>query len=466
MARDGELAEPRRPAPPGLRTVLGFTRMSKAAYAIVRRALDDDEPFRSRVAAAAEESEVGRAGWLWLHRPNGWETDAALETADDDHDAGRGLARLRRERDGAEAAAARHRGAATEAHEARRRAEAQLGEARQQVTGARTDVAGVRRRLEVLEVERNQAMRTQKALEADLAAARRDLKVAREATRQAEAELMASTSVEAAVTERTGLGAPPPEDAVTGGAGSDRAGTDRARSRRPAAIRASVVDLPGAGFDQRAAQDAVTAASGAAAALARALADAAAALASAPQATDREGDHQRRRSGNPAPAVRNRPGQGRSGRARRRVRIAPTLPPATFEGSAAANRHLVASGGSLLLIDGYNLARAAWSGLEPEEERRRTIALLEEVRARSGALVTVVFDGEDHTVAPPASRSVRVQFSATEETADEAIAELLATIPLSQPVVVVSSDREVADDARRQGAAVLGALDFLTAARR
>jgi predicted RNA-binding protein with PIN domain len=69
-------------------------------------------------------------------------------------------------------------------------------------------------------------------------------------------------------------------------------------------------------------------------------------------------------------------------------------------------------------------------------------------------------------VAPAASRSVRVRYSPTDRTADEAIAELLAALPATQPVVVVSSDREVADDARRQGAAVLGAAAFLAAAGR
>jgi predicted RNA-binding protein with PIN domain len=118
------------------------------------------------------------------------------------------------------------------------------------------------------------------------------------------------------------------------------------------------------------------------------------------------------------------------------------------------------------VVDGYNLARTAWPEVEPEEERRRTVALLEEHRARTGAPVTVVFDGDSETVAPTASRSVRVCFSRTGETADEAIAQLLADLPATQQVVVVSSDREVADDARRQGAAVLGSAAFLAAIRR
>lgn len=78
----------------------------------------------------------------------------------------------------------------------------------------------------------------------------------------------------------------------------------------------------------------------------------------------------------------------------------------------------------------------------------------------------VVFDGRDHVVAPGASRSVRVRFSATGETADEAIADLVGSLPPSQPVVVVSSDREVAADARRHGATVLESQAFLDAVDR
>lgn len=407
VARDGELAEPRVPAPAGVRTVLGFSRLSAAAYAIVRRAVDEDEAFRERVAAAADEggeSGVGRAGWLWLHRPDGWEADPAVAAgAMDEHDAGRGVARLRRERDGAEAAAARYRQAAETAEEARRRAVEQLTEARRDAVAARAELAALRAEVADLGEDRNRAVRAQKALEADLADARRDRNLAREATRQAEADLAAL---------RSSSGARPTAEPV----------------------------------DRTAARAAVATAAEAAAVLARSLDDAAAAL------------------GDPGVAGRaTRTGRGRRDRA---VRARPSLPPGVFDGTADAHRHLVTAGEALLLVDGYNLAREAWADVAPEEERRRTVALLEEVGARSGAAVTVVFDGADDTVAPAASRAVRVRFSAGGQTADQAIAALLAELPAGQPVVVVSSDREVADDARRQGAVALGSAAFLAAVGR
>ncbi|WP_421119772.1 NYN domain-containing protein [Aquihabitans daechungensis] len=88
------------------------------------------------------------------------------------------------------------------------------------------------------------------------------------------------------------------------------------------------------------------------------------------------------------------------------------------------------------------------------------------MQARSGGRVVVVFDGDDAVSAPKASKNVRVQFSATGQTADDAIVDLLATTPLETPVIVVSSDRAVAADARRQGAVAIGSRPFLTAAGR
>lgn len=131
-----------------------------------------------------------------------------------------------------------------------------------------------------------------------------------------------------------------------------------------------------------------------------------------------------------------------------------------------ADRHLTSVANVLVVVDGYNLARLTWSGLEPEEERRRTVRLVEEAAARSGGEIVVMFDGDQDVVAPQASRSVRVRFSPRGVTADEAIAQLVATVPLERPVLVVSSDREVQSDARRLGAVAMPSDAYLAAVRR
>ena len=119
VAKEGEQADPRVPAPAALRPVLGFARFSAAAYGTIARVLDEDGIFRARVAEAADEAELGRASWLYLHRPVGWQDDPAL------HEEPPAPAAPGRSDD--KAATARLRKAAADADAARKRAADQLG---------------------------------------------------------------------------------------------------------------------------------------------------------------------------------------------------------------------------------------------------------------------------------------------------------------------------------------------------
>src|SRR5580765_7097520 len=74
VAREGEAAEPTEPAPAPLRRYLRFARLPAPALDIARRVVEEDDAFRERVAAHLTEDAVGEAGWLWLTRPEGWET--------------------------------------------------------------------------------------------------------------------------------------------------------------------------------------------------------------------------------------------------------------------------------------------------------------------------------------------------------------------------------------------------------
>ncbi|MCU1377410.1 MAG: hypothetical protein JWN29_393, partial [Acidimicrobiales bacterium] len=77
MARAAASARPPvTPAGP-LRPLLRLRHLPDRALASVRKVLDEDELLRSVVAAATTEELVGRASWLYLQRPAGWET--ALE---------------------------------------------------------------------------------------------------------------------------------------------------------------------------------------------------------------------------------------------------------------------------------------------------------------------------------------------------------------------------------------------------
>jgi predicted RNA-binding protein with PIN domain/type II secretory pathway component PulJ len=107
-----------------------------------------------------------------------------------------------------------------------------------------------------------------------------------------------------------------------------------------------------------------------------------------------------------------------------------------------------------LVVDGYNVTKSGFPTLSLAEQRVRLVAALAALAARTGAEVTCVFDGAalDGPVRLTQPRGVRVLFSAPGEIADELIRRLVAAEPAGRPVVVVSSDREVAEGVRRSGA--------------
>ncbi|MEU4334064.1 NYN domain-containing protein [Micromonospora lupini] len=115
-----------------------------------------------------------------------------------------------------------------------------------------------------------------------------------------------------------------------------------------------------------------------------------------------------------------------------------------------------------LVVDGYNVTKRGFGEMSLEQQRKRLITGLGGIAAQTGDEVTVVFDGAERMHGlPPAPRGVRVLFSRKGETADELIRRLVRAEPAGRPVVVISSDREVADGVRRHGAYPLGADSLL-----
>ncbi|GGS96372.1 NYN domain-containing protein [Streptomyces chromofuscus] len=107
-----------------------------------------------------------------------------------------------------------------------------------------------------------------------------------------------------------------------------------------------------------------------------------------------------------------------------------------------------------LVVDGYNVTKTGYPQMPLEKQRLRLLGQLSQLAAQSGAEVTCVFDGAELAapvlLAPP--RGVRVLFSKPGVTADELIRQLVRAEPPGRPVVVVSTDREVADGVARAGA--------------
>ncbi|MGH3377715.1 MAG: NYN domain-containing protein, partial [Actinoallomurus sp.] len=107
-----------------------------------------------------------------------------------------------------------------------------------------------------------------------------------------------------------------------------------------------------------------------------------------------------------------------------------------------------------LVIDGYNVTKTGYGDLPLSDQRSRLVSGVGVLHAQTKAEVTVVFDGAelDTPVAVQAPRGVRVLFSAPGQTADDLIGQLVRAEPTGRAVVVISSDQEVCDSARRADA--------------
>lgn len=120
-----------------------------------------------------------------------------------------------------------------------------------------------------------------------------------------------------------------------------------------------------------------------------------------------------------------------------------------------------------IIVDGYNVIRR-WPELamldraDLQSGREALLRELQSYRRAKGHKVTVVFDGREQggfSEATGSAGGIGVHYSKRGETADSVIARLVAEG--GEGAVVVSSDREVAVAARRQGAASLSGAEFM-----
>jgi predicted RNA-binding protein with PIN domain len=114
IAREGRKFKPPMKYPKGLEKYLKMSRIPGTSLPSIRRLIEADEVFRTRVAAGALPDLVDPIGRLWLERPTGWEADlqrlvAELDAAADAADAANDLKRAEKRREAAETAAARAR---------------------------------------------------------------------------------------------------------------------------------------------------------------------------------------------------------------------------------------------------------------------------------------------------------------------------------------------------------------------
>jgi predicted RNA-binding protein with PIN domain len=420
--------------PPALRPFLGFARLSPAALSAIARVVDQDDDFRARVAASVDEDAMGRGSWLWLTRPEGWRDDLAAIEADERE---RRASREAEQREARDERSAARRLAATQAAltraetvgEERRleldRLQRELDDVRRARTATDARVAELEATVADLEEARATAVRNLKDAEGRLVGRATELKAVKARLRELEAEASGPGP-------QTRGQEPPPPDAAD--AGTTVPGPDLGAVARELA---------------RAAEGA--------AGLADGLAGLAAAL------WDRQGEAAPSQLV-PEPAGPRPAGAEAAARPTRRTPVA--LPGGLLDDSVAAAEHLLRTPDAVLVVDGYNVTMTGWPELGAAEQRRRLVALLSDLAARTCNRVEVVFDGAEVdggavTVPAAARRWVRVRFSPPDVEADDVVLDLVAQLPAGRPVIVVSSDNRVREGARRGGANLLYSRQLL-----
>jgi predicted RNA-binding protein with PIN domain len=445
VARKGLLANPSVDAPSGLRRYLGFTKLSAATLRAIARVVESDDEFRARVAAKVDEKDVGRAGWLWLTRPDGWseeverlqhEADAAASAVAAERSERSARRKLKAAREAADKAAAKARAHAEETDKLR----SGLAEERVRRTEAEDERDRLAAELKRASEERARAVRELKDVEARLAARATEANQAVARIRQLEAELV-----------KAGEPAGKPGEAPR-----HRDVDPRARAALADALRQTADGARSLGnaltelatlLDRASIPDVATT--------------------HRPEARARETERSIGRS-DVARAGR-RSAASRSWESQE-PRLPIALPGGIADDSVEAALHLLKTTDVLVLVDGYNVTMAGWPELPIAEQRARLLSALDEAAARSGADVEVIFDGAETDPAVTEMQSgrqaVRKRFSPPDVEADDVLLSLLAQIPTMRPVVVVSSDNRVREGARRQGANLIHARQVMELLRR
>ncbi|HEY6531622.1 MAG TPA: NYN domain-containing protein [Acidimicrobiales bacterium] len=454
VARTGADATPPVAPPTALRPFLSFRRLSNRALERALRVLDEDEEFRHRVRDAVDVDDVGEAGWLFLDRPPDWEerlgglVDHAARAADEAGAVeqaarlGRELSRAVDERD---EAFDRARAAVEE----RDQVGLERDDERERRTEAESRVVELEAALDGARQERADAVRDLKALEARATARLDELRQAQDALAQARRQVDALTSAELETDA----------DELEGGDGD---GIEPSRSAPAVVDGSEAAGQPPADLDRATLGRVVARAADAATQLSVALAEVASLVtpvdvgATAPPLPVVEAER------SPAPAA---------GADRGRPVVAPparrqptALPVGIFDDTPEAALHLLRTPGATLAVDGYNVSLAGWPTLALAAQRHRLVDALGALAARTRCVVVVVFDGADVGAGLPGEsrpRGVQVRFTAPDVEADDELLDLVDALPPTRPVVVASTDRRVADGARRRGANVISGAQLL-----
>jgi predicted RNA-binding protein with PIN domain len=151
MAQEGRKIKTPFPYPKGLDKYIKMPRLPTASLPAVRRIIEGDEGYRTRIAAGALPELVDPLGRVWLGRQPGWQAEvvrlaAEIEQAEEAADAASELKKATKRREAAEQAAARAQAELVGLAE-------QLSARDEVIQGLRVDVAKLDEQLEALRLE-------------------------------------------------------------------------------------------------------------------------------------------------------------------------------------------------------------------------------------------------------------------------------------------------------------------------
>lgn len=116
-----------------------------------------------------------------------------------------------------------------------------------------------------------------------------------------------------------------------------------------------------------------------------------------------------------------------------------------------------------LIIDAYNVLKGLFDGAYIDERQRALfIARLGSYARKKGHAVALVFDGGDFSYPVKETvHGIQVYYAGHELTADRFIKRLLKQAPHKDQTLVISTDREVKDAARRLAVKSLSSQEFV-----
>lgn len=395
MAAEGQKRKPPMQFPKELKAYINKPRLPSNSLGRLRRVIENDAVFRSRLSAGALPELVDEIGRLWLSDAQDWDVDAAklaeaLDAEAASADAQTQLRRAEKRRDAAEQAAVRTRAELVQRDEFIEMQSREIDDLRSDVAKAADNLAEMKTELSDVRMEIRHARDREKAAVAKAATLADRLQAAQ---RQLDETHSATDAVPSA---REGVAAG--RDDIAAAAASARQLLEQIESMLPDADAGPVETRGTVGSID-------------------------------PDLAERQ----------------TRPAR----------RSALSLPGGVISTSSEAAAHLARSNAQFI-VDGYNVAKLGWPNRPLEQQRGAFLDGVENLVRRFGTDVTVVFDGAS-VIGAHASRRrlVRVVYSPEGTTADDVIRDEVARIPTDRAVVVVTNDAEIVRDVRRQGANVV-----------